>query len=170
MEELRHELVRYIRRKFYNLADIKDIAEDIVHDAFLAVNDESKCNFGYLSMVCIRLAYREYKRQKRQATDYIDLLVSEDDVVAQVMAREEAGEVLASLDALREIERQILTLRYYEDCSFAEISRQTGVKLNTVLTIHYRALEKLRPRLSKIIDHRKYPESYLKGGSKYYDD
>jgi len=86
------------------------------------------------------------------------------------MAREEAGEVLASLDALREIERQILMLRYYEDCSFAEISRQTGVKLNTVLTIHYRALEKLRPRLSKIIDHRKYPESYLKGGSKYYDD
>jgi len=126
-----------------------------VHDAFLLVKNESQYNFGYLSTVCIRLAYREHKKQKRQDIDYIDLLVSEDDVVEQVMAREDATEVLASLDTLREIERKILTLRYYEDYSFAEISRQTGVKLNTVLTTHYRALEKLRPRLSKIIDHRR---------------
>lgn len=135
-----------------------------MHDAFLLAKTESHYNFGYLSVVCVRLAYRAYKKQKRQETDYIDLLVSEDDVVQQVMEREDAAAILTSLDTLREIERTILTLRYYQDCSFAEISRKTNVKLNTVLTIHYRALEKLRPRLSRLIDYNEYPieNQYLK--------
>lgn len=165
MEELRRELVHYIRRKFNNISNITDIAEDIVHDAFLMAKNEQQYNFGYLSTVCVRLAYREYKKQKRQETDYVDLLVSEDDVVGQVMERESAKEVLASLDTLREIERKILVLRYYDDCSFAEISRKTGIKLNTVLTTHYRALEKLRPRLSKLIKYSDHPieTTYLKG-------
>jgi len=83
----------------------------------------------------------------------------------QIMEREQASEILESLDTLREIERSILTLRYYEDCSFSEISRRTGIKLNTVLTTHYRALEKLRPRLSKLIDYHNKPieNTYLKG-------
>jgi len=153
MEELRQELVRYIRRKFSNLHNIMVLAEDIVQDAFLLTKNESQYNFGYLQAVCIRLAYREYKRQKRQETDYIDLLIDEDDVVTQVMEQEQAEIVLESLDTLREIEQKILKLRYYEDCSFAEISKRIGVKLNTVLTTHYRALEKLRPRLSKIINY-----------------
>lgn len=167
MEDLRRELVRYIRSKFQNIDDIANLAEDIVHDAYLLVSDDSKLNFGYLSTVCIRLAYREYKRQKNQETDYIDLLVSEDDVVLQVMEHEQAAAVLESLDTLREIERVILTLRYYEDCSFAEISRQTGIKLNTVLTTHYRALDKLRPRLSKFIDCREHniETTQYEGGS-----
>jgi RNA polymerase sigma-70 factor (ECF subfamily) len=165
VEELRNELIRFVRRKFSNIHNIADVAEDIVHDAFLLVKKDDQVNFGYLSMVCIRLAYREYKRQKKQVVDYIDLLVSEDDVARQIIECEKASEVLASLDTLREIERTILTLRYYEDCSFAEISSKTGVKLNTVLTTHYRALEKLRPRLSRLIDYREYPaeNKYLKG-------
>ena len=162
MEELRGELVRYIRRKFTNIANIADLAEDIVHDAFLLVKDDSQYNFGYLSAVCVRLAYREYKRQKQQNIDHIDVLISEDDVVEQVIEREEASEILASLDTLREIERTILVLRYYEDCSFAEISRKTGINLNTVLTTHYRALEKLRPRLNKIFTEYPVETSYLK--------
>ena len=166
MEELRGELVRYIRRKFTNLDNIADLAEDLVHDAFLLAKEDSQYNFGYLSAVCVRLAYREYKRQKHQTTDYIDLLVSENDVVEQVMEREEASAVLASLETLREIERTIVTLRYYEDCSFAEISRKTGIKLNTVLTAHYRALEKLRPRLSKIFTEYPVETPYLKRRNK----
>ena len=165
MEKLRNQLIRYIRRKFSNLHNIYDLAEDIVHDAFLLAKEDEQINFGYLSMVCIRLAYREYKRQKRQETDYIDLLISEDDVIKQILEIERASDVLASLDTLRDIEKTILTLRYYEDCSFAEISRKTGIKLNTVLTKHYRALEKLRPRLSKLVDYQDHPmeNPYLKG-------
>ena len=165
MEELRNELICYIRRKFSNLYNIYNLAEDIVHDAFLLVKKDDQINFGYLSTVCIRLAYREYKRQKRQDIDYIDLLISEDDVINQILEIESASDVLASLDTLRDIEKTIVTLRYYEDCSFAEISRKTGIKLNTVLTMHYRALEKLRPRLSKMIHYENHPirNTYLKG-------
>ena len=163
MDVLRSKLIRFVRHKFSNLNNITDLAEDIVHDAFLQVKQESQYNFGYLSTVSVRLAYREYRRQKQVESNYIDLLVTEDDVVKQVMERENASEVLESLETLREIERKILTLRYYKDYSFAEISKQTGVKLNTVLTTHYRALEKLRPRLSKIISPCNLGKPYLKG-------
>lgn len=156
MEALRKELVAYIRRKFTNIDGIYAFAEDIVQEAWLLAAKTQTYNFGYLSKVCVRLAYRLYKRQ-RQDYDTIDLLVSEDDVAAQIMEHERADAVLASLDTLRAVERAIVVMRYYEDCSFAEIGRRTGVNLNTVLTTHRRALEKLRPRLSRVLSFEPEP-------------
>lgn len=166
-EDLRNQLVKYIQRKFTNIPDIYNLADDIVNEAWLKVTcrnnvsngtDMSQLmNFGYLSMICIRLAYRLYREKHNQSLDTIDLLISEQDVVEQIISHEQASLVLQSLDTLREIEKRIVMLRYYSDCSFAEISRKTGININTVLTMHRRALEKLRPRLSKILD---YHEEY----------
>jgi DNA-directed RNA polymerase specialized sigma24 family protein len=67
--------------------------------------------------------------------------------------------VLESLKALRDIERVVITQRYYGDFSFAEIAKVNGLKLNTVLSHHRRALDKLRPQLTKLLYFRK-DESY----------
>jgi len=50
---------------------------------------------------------------------------------------------------LRDIEQIVITQRYYGDFSFAEIAKFNGLKLNTVLSHHRRALAKLRPLLIK---------------------
>lgn len=157
-DRLRNELIVYIRRKFHNIDGIYTLAEDIVQEAWLKISTPEQENFGYLSKVCVRLAYRLYKKQRGQTeVSLVDLLVGEEDVTAQIIAHERASDVLTSLDTLREVERVIVVLRYYEDCSFAEISRRTGINLNTVLTVHRRALEKLRPRLSRILALEKEP-------------
>jgi DNA-directed RNA polymerase specialized sigma24 family protein len=59
------------------------------------------------------------------------------------------------LKVLREIERVVITQRYYGDLSFVEIANTNGLKLNTVLSHHRRALGKLRPQLTKLLGYRK---------------
>jgi RNA polymerase sigma factor (sigma-70 family) len=145
------------------------LADDIVHTAYEKLKSSKsyapeKENYGYLSVVCIRLAYREFMAQAiRFERSYFDLdgtnLLDENDIAEELIRTEDANAVLESLKTLREVERIIINQRYYGNFTFAEIAKSNGIKLNTVLSHHRRALSKLRPQLTKIFDYRK-EESY----------
>jgi len=167
--ELHDELIRLIWRKFAGYPNVASLADDIVNDAYVRLRSSKryeleKENFGYLSVVCIRLAYRKFMSQ---ATDfgrvYLDAegtsLLDETDIADEIIHAENTSAILESLKVLRDIERIVITQRYYGDLSFAEIANANGLKLNTVLSHHRRALGKLRPQLTKLIGHRK-EESY----------
>jgi len=141
------------------------LADDIVHDAFISLRSSKsynpeKENYGYLSVVCIRLAYRKFMAQ---ATEFQQLsidtegtsIIDETDIAGEIIQAEDADAVLESLKVLRDIERIVITQRYYGDFSFAKIAEVNGLKLNTVLSHHRRALGKLRPRLTKILGYGK---------------
>lgn len=160
-EKLRSALTEYLKKKFYSRFFISDAAEDIVNEAFSTVSiDSGKCNFGYLSKVCVHIAYRMFKRIECDSAKLIPFddaldFMDERDVVDEIIASEDTSEILASLKILKEIEYIIVMQRYYGDFSFAEIAEHNSIKLNTVLSHHRRALEKLRPRLSAFADGRK---------------
>ncbi len=153
-EGLRAQLVRFVKSKFRSRPQIIECADDIVNEAVAStLNSREKCNFGYLSKVCIHGAYRVFKRIDSDskllttvdgAIDFVD----EHDVVDDIIKSHDAEEVLKSLDILKQIERVIILQRYYGDFSFASIAKANNIKLNTVLSHHRRALEKLRPKLS----------------------
>jgi len=159
--ELRNALLRLIRHKFAGYPNVALLADDIVHNAYLKLRSSKsykpdKENYGYLSVVCIRLAYREFMAQ---ATDfkkiYLDAegtsLLDETDIAAEIIQSENVNAVLESLKILRDIERIVITQRYYGNFSFDEIAKANGLKLNTVLSHHRRALGKLRPQLTNIL-------------------
>ncbi|MCL2202333.1 MAG: RNA polymerase sigma factor [Defluviitaleaceae bacterium] len=161
--ELHGELIRLVRRKFAGYPNVASLADDIVNEAYIRLRSSKKYeaekeNFGYLSLACIRLAYRKFMAQ---ATDfgrvYLDVegtsLLDETDVADEIIRAENASAVLESLKALREIERVVITQRYYGDLSFVEIANANGLKLNTVLSHHRRALGKLRPQLTKLLSY-----------------
>ncbi|MCL2388332.1 MAG: sigma-70 family RNA polymerase sigma factor [Defluviitaleaceae bacterium] len=167
--ELSNALLRLIKSKFASYPNVASIAGDIVNDAYVKLKssrsyEPQKENYGYLSMVCIRLAYRKFMAQ---ATDfqqvYLDAegtsLLDETDITSEIIQTENANAVLESLKVLRDIERIVITQRYYGEFSFAEIAAANGLKLNTVLSHHRRALSKLRPQLTKSLGFRK-EESY----------
>jgi len=141
------------------------LADDIVHDAFIALRSSKsfhpeKENYGYLSVVCIRFAYRKFMAQSTEFQQlYIDTegtsIIDETDIVGEIIQAEDADAVLESLKVLRDIERIVITQRYYGDFSFAKIAEVNGLKLNTVLSHHRRALGKLRPRLTNILGYGK---------------
>ena len=159
--ELRDALLRLIRHKFAGYPNVAVLAEDIVHDAYIKLRssksyEPEKENYGYLSVVCVRLAYRRFMAQ---ATDfkqsYLDAegtsLIDETDIADEIIQAENANAVLESLKVLRDIERVVITQRYYGDFSFAEIAKNNNLKLNTVLSHHRRALGKLRPQLTNLL-------------------
>ncbi|HAP44036.1 MAG: hypothetical protein A2087_12875 [Spirochaetes bacterium GWD1_61_31] len=161
---LRAELVKFVRRKFYSRPDIASMAEDIVQEAFLALCHSmgaatapeagaDKRNFGYLSVVCLRIGYKYFKAYdadhacRHEAPEWLEL-VAEGDFVADLLRQDDTALVLASLETLKRLERLIVRQRYFGADTFAAIARRHGLKLNTVLSHHRRALEKLRSRLT----------------------
>ena len=116
------------------------------------------------AIVCIRLAYRAFIAQAANFKQtYLNTeggtLIDETDIADELIRVEDTCIVLESLKTLREIERIIINQRYYGDFLFVEIAKTNGLKLNTVLSHHRRALEKLRPQLTKLLCFRK-DESY----------
>ena len=167
--ELRNSLLWLVRRKFSGYPNIAILADDIVHDSYLSLRSSKsytleKENYGYLSVVCIRTAYRMFIAQ---ASEFQQIpldsegtsLISETDIANELIQTEDASVILESQKILRDIERIVITQRYYGDFSFAEIAETNGLKLNTVLSHHRRALSKLRPQLTKFLYYRK-EESY----------
>ncbi|MCL2189310.1 MAG: sigma-70 family RNA polymerase sigma factor [Defluviitaleaceae bacterium] len=164
-EELRNALLRLVRFKFASYPNVAVLADDIVNDAYVKLRTSKayaaeKVNYGYLSVVCVRLAYRKFMAQGVDFSQmYFDAegtsLVDETDIAREIIAAEDAAAVLESLKVLRDIERIVITQRYYGELSFAEIAASNGLKLNTVLSHHRRALGKLRPQLTKLLSYRK---------------
>ena len=163
--ELRGSLLRLIRSKFAGYPNVALLAEDIVQEAYVRLRSSwsytpQKENYGYLSVVCVRLAYRKFMAQAADFRQvYLDeegtFLLEESDIVEELIHAEDTGAVLESLKTLREIERIVITERYYGDFSFAQIARLNGLKLGTVLSHHRRALAKLRPQLTKFLTYEK---------------
>ncbi|MCL2169245.1 MAG: sigma-70 family RNA polymerase sigma factor [Defluviitaleaceae bacterium] len=155
---LRENLLKYIKKKFATRRNVAEIAEDIVHRAFMDVQNSpgftsEMYNFGYMSKAVLRRAYKVFHKHDREAallTDFesAEPLISEDSFVQEVEAALDTAAIFASLQTLKQIERLIITERYYNDFSFRKISETHGIKLNTVLSHHRRALEKLRPHLA----------------------
>ena len=163
--ELRNALLRLIRHKFAGYPNVAVLADDIVQDTYVRLRTSrsytpEKENYGYLSVVCIRLAYRKFMAQ---ASDYRQVyldgpgtsLIDEKDIADELIQAEDAAAVLESLKTLRDIERVVITQRYYGDFSFVQIAKANRLKLNTVLSHHRRALAKLRPQLTKLLGYGK---------------
>jgi RNA polymerase sigma-70 factor (ECF subfamily) len=164
-KELHGSLLRLVRKKFAGYSNVALLAEDIVSEAYIRLKasksySAEKENYGYLSMVCIRLAYRKFMAQTADFQQvYLDAegttLLDETDIAAEIIKTENANAVLESLKILRDIERIVVTQRYYGEFSFAEIAEANELKLNTVLSHHRRALSKLRPQLTKSLGYGK---------------
>jgi RNA polymerase sigma factor (sigma-70 family) len=171
-ENLRDNLVSYVRKKFYTRRNILDIADEIVNQTFLDVANspgfgDGHYNFGYMSIACIRTAYKFFHRTDRDnnITVSLDLnlpLIDEDSFVDEIINAEDTAFILQSLQILKQIERIIINERYYGNFTFKEISERHNINLNTVLSHHRRALEKLRPVLSRYFDFRESDYHYGK--------
>ncbi len=153
-QDLYTRLVSFVKAKFHSRPQISGMAGDIVSEAIALVwpLEPQQSNFGYLSKVCIHAAYKCFKRMDTDhhrlcAYDEAIGFVNDESVIDEIIAADDVSEILASLDTLKRIERVIILQRYYGDFSFAQIAEANNIKLNTVLSHHRRALEKLRTRL-----------------------
>ena len=157
-------LVRKYQKRVHTLAWRKigdfHIAEDITQETFLQVyrnlarlKDPSQFP-GWLYVIANRrcLAWLRKKRVQTQPLEEVDIAMTEMSSYSRHIATGQAEsaaetkrELVKNLLAkLKESDRTIITLYYFGEMTYAEISEFLGVSVNTVATRVHRARERLK--------------------------
>ncbi|SHH76865.1 sigma-70 family RNA polymerase sigma factor [Clostridium magnum] len=80
----------------------------------------------------------------KDGIEFIEILVSEDNVEEEAIAREQIVILAKALEKLFEGEREIIKWFYFENKPLKEYARVKGITLNTAAKRKCRALEKLK--------------------------
>ncbi len=121
-------------------------AEDVVHDAFLAVHERwgSVDNpGGYLRRTVVNRALRT---QRRRASERRALAAVGE---PQPTGDPEIDSTWEAISRLRPDRRTVVVLRYWADLPHAEIAEILGCPVTTVRTRLHRALTDLRTEVSR---------------------
>ncbi len=158
------DLVRKYQKRVHALAWRKigdfHIAEDITQETFLQVyrklatlKDPSQFP-GWLYVIANRrcLAWLRKKRIQTQQLEETDIIMVEGTSYSRHVAAEQAENAIETkrelvknlLAKLKESDRTVLTLYYFGEMTYAEISEFLGVSVNTVATRVHRARERLK--------------------------
>jgi len=134
----------------------KSEAEDAVQETFLSLamnikkidDPTSLASSGYV-MTTLKNKIIDIKRKKKRDMNIVESTVLEhiefDDSVIDLLIKSEQKERLEkAVEALKGRDRHILLMRLYEERSFEDIAKLTGISEGNVKNVYYRALEKLR--------------------------
>lgn len=149
--------------KMYNYAvsqlQTRSEAEDAVQEAFLSLakniskidDPASRAAAGYV-MTTLKNKVIDVKRKKKRDADLFNTAASEnaefdDSVFDRIVKTERTEKLNNAVKRLQSRERHIILLRLYEDMSFEDIAKLTGISEGNVKNIYYRSLVKLRTML-----------------------
>lgn len=151
----------------YSVAD-EDLVEDLFQEVFIKVmltirqgrySSEGKFK-QWISRIAYNLVMDHFRAQKGQLSKLQPIgegqeehavvrhLRTEEPNVEELMVQaDQIGELLQSLEALPDEQRQVVQMRFWEGMSFKEIAESTGVSINTALGRMRYALQNLRKHL-----------------------
>lgn len=156
LQRHKNTIYAFIMSKIRN----RDISEDIFQDTFIKVinslqkgkyNEEGKF-LPWVMRIAHNLVIDHFRREKKtraiKPTDKFDIF----DVIQSGEINKEESMIISQIHGdlkhlialLPEDQKEVLTLRYYEEMSFKEISKLTGVSINTALGRMRYALINLR--------------------------
>ena len=141
-------------------------AEDITQETFLQVhqklatlNDPAKFS-GWLYAIVNHLCIAWYRKNRLQTESLQEIHISEieTDAYSRYIATEHAETTAAAqqdlvkrlLTKLKESDREVITLHYFEEMTSVEISELLGVPENTIKSRLYRARQQLKKYESMI--------------------
>jgi RNA polymerase sigma-70 factor (ECF subfamily) len=157
-----HEHARAIRGYLLglvrNASDADELAQETFRRAWEARDryQEQGQERAYLLRIADRLACdRLRKRGRELQLDAEGWQAREPQIDDEPHRRldqsETSGRLNAAMEALSEMQRRVLLLRYFGELEFAAIAEATGCPLGTVLSHCHRGLESLRKRLTEIV-------------------
>ena len=150
---IRQQLNAYIvshQEDFYRLAfsyvKNRDAVLDVVQESIVRAlsKSDSLRQPEYLKTWFYRILLNESMNHYRRNKRLVPLEDSVADGPAPAGDPAERLDLYAAIDRLDPKEQAIIRLRFFEDMKLEEISRITGVNLNTVKSRLYKSLRKLR--------------------------
>ena len=161
------ELYNHYFRIIYNLIYVQvrnaENADDIVSETFFKVSrnlsnfDKSRASFAtWINRIAQRTLIDFYRSQGRnQETDWdddFDAPTSPNEQPEQQILKDENKKLLLkALEKLSPRERQIVTMKYFDDMSNVEIAEALDLTASNVGIILFRAMGKLKNSLKKFL-------------------
>ena len=143
------------------LVDDRGMAEEIVQDAFVAVAARGDRIDGDKVLAYLRSSVlngaRDALRRRGTVRRFLSRQADRNEPAPTAESPEAAAvshvtrrEVLEAVRRLPETQRYVVLLRYFLDCSEAQIAETLGVSAGTVKTSAHRALGNLAPALEAL--------------------
>ncbi|MEW5814308.1 MAG: RNA polymerase sigma factor [Spirochaetota bacterium] len=147
----------YSKRVYYaafiflhNVEDASDIVQEVFLRAYkhLEAFDCSRPLYPWLYRITKNLCLNRLKSRGRSQASLPENLVSSGSTPESELFREEEAEkIRRALSRLSENQREIISLKHFENCSYAEIAEILSIPAGTVMSRLYNARLKLKEEL-----------------------
>jgi RNA polymerase sigma-70 factor (ECF subfamily) len=145
------DLLRYLRRRFLNEADARDVAQEAFL-RFWRLQDSERLRSpeAYLFRIAGNLLYERRLREagERQGQPVGEPPVDEYTPFELAVAAEEETLLRETVRTLPVLWRSILTLHLRDGLTFAQIASQTGINISLAKKHYYKAVMACRERLT----------------------
>lgn len=141
---------RYYRLAYQYVKNENDALDMVQESAYRAYKDCHKVREpAYLNTWIYRIVINTCLDHLRKAAREVPLeAIAEQSVTEPGYENSEQTSLLPMLDILRDSEREIIILRFFEELKLEEIAKVTGENVNTVKAKLYRALKKLKVEMA----------------------
>lgn len=139
----------------HNVDDAADIAQEVFLRAYKNIGsfDTERPFYPWLYRIaknlCINAAKRASRRDTALPTE--ELIASKGpDPAAELLRNEEMAELHKAIEMLPEKQREIVNLKAFQDCSYAEMAEILDIPIGTVMSRLYAARSRLRELLLEV--------------------
>jgi RNA polymerase sigma factor (sigma-70 family) len=164
-ERERRRLLAFIRRRIPDEIDAEDLLQDVFFElvqAYRLMKPVAHAGAWMMQVAKNRITDLFRRGQRNPVEDQgervlEDLLPSPDAGPDALYARSVVlHEIEAALGELPESQRSVFLAHEIDGQSFADISRETGVSVNTLLSRKHYAVKRLRSRLQRLYEESGY--------------
>ncbi|NIK79736.1 RNA polymerase sigma-70 factor (ECF subfamily) [Paenibacillus castaneae] len=144
-------------RKYLSLKVNPMVADDLTQQVFLRAIEnihtfkENSSLFTWIFKIAENLVKNEFRALSRKKEIPYDFTGYESQSISLDFAKyvEIRIDISSALKKLNELDQQIISLRFFVDCTLSEISKIVGMRESAVKNRLYRSLEKLRRDLKE---------------------
>ena len=144
-----------VYRYLVSLTKNADLSEELAQETFFKAlqhidqYDPGKKMLTWLCSIAKNTYFSEKKRWSRSAEMPEDLM-SEDQVVDQIILGEDSKQVLQAVHALGEPYKEVFTLRTYGEVSFRQIAELFGKTESWARVTYYRSKTKIKETMKNV--------------------
>jgi len=141
-------IYRYCRINLYNKAVAEDVCQDVFIRAWKALPKFSEKKAGtfqaYLFRIARNLIIDLSRKKKETSIEEAENIATDEDIIEDLNRKYEIDSVRNAFAQLKERDRQIIYLRYFEDLSHNEVSKIVGIGEGALRVRTIRLLQRLK--------------------------
>jgi RNA polymerase sigma factor (sigma-70 family) len=157
-EAMYHQYERLVFKNAYLITGSRDEAQDVLQQVFVSVwksrrtfNPDKGKLTTWLHRITVNECMKKSHRPEPVAAIFANMRIMDtvEDPGDMLMKHEQYEKLIGAINKLDQKHRAILVLRYFNDLSYEDIARTSGIPLGTVKSRINNGLKMLRVQMSE---------------------